>query len=754
MMPSRLSRAAALALVLLMFLSLAPLNAFADEGMFLPDAISQLPFDKLAMRGLKLTAKEIYDPAGVSLKDAVVIVGGGTGEFLSPEGLLLTNHHVAFDALVAASTEANDYGTRGYLARTRAEELPAKDYTVTLTQEIKDVTSEVLKGVTETMPARERAIAIQTRMSALEKDDEANGITVRVLPMNEGLSFYQFTYMVLRDVRVVYAPPKNIGFFGGDPDNFEWPRHCGDFTFMRAYVGPDGKPADYSTANVPFKPKKFLTLSLAGVKEGDFTMVLGYPGSTRRYRESYSVAYNQDVAQPFLIDLFTRQIEILQNIGRRDPAQRVKLQSNIFDLANTLKNYDGSVLAMRRAGIVGTKRASEAAFTRWLNETPARKAKYGEVLPALDKAYQGLLPTATRDLLLQQLFGFSNLISFAFAAQQVAADKEKPEAERNPNLAAIIQSTRSQIVPTFADRNPTFERELFLFLLEKAGDLPAGQKIDFIEKRFSGLQGEARRRAEEDFARAVVDGQRFSTTEGVSGLFDLSATQLRELKEPLVEYATALGAEVQQYQVRSQAFNATVARWRPLLVEGMSEMRGVKSYPDANRTLRFTYGEVKGYVPREAILYTPFTSLSGVIEKDTGREPFDVPEKLKQLFSAKDFGPYALQNRRDVPVDFLSTTDIIGGNSGSPSLNGRGEQVGIVFDGNYEGLGNDFFYNEEKGRTISVDIRYVLFIADKFGGAGYLLRELDIAGSAMGTPRPLPPSIKPVKSAIKPPMKN
>ncbi len=744
MTPSRFSRAAALALTLLMFLNFAPLSAFADEGMFLPDAISQLPFDKLAKRGLKLTAKEIYDPAGgASLKDAVVIVGGGTGEFLSPEGLLLTNHHVAFDALVSASTPANDYGTKGYTAKTRAEELPAKDYTVTITQDIKDVTAEVLKDVTSAMSPRDRAVAIQTRASALEKSDEANGISVRVMPLNEGLSYYQFTYLVLRDVRVVYAPPKSIGFFGGDPDNFEWPRHCGDFTFMRAYVGPDGKPADYSPTNVPYKPKKFLTLSMGGVKEGDFTMVLGYPGSTRRYRESYSVAYNQDVVQPFLVDLFTRQIEIYQSIGRRDPAQRVKLQSNIFDLSNTLKNYDGSTLAMRRADIVGKKRAAEAAFTRWLNENPERKAKYGEALPGLEKAYQELLPTAQRDLLLQQLFGVSNLVTFAYYAGQFAADKEKPDADRNPNLATIVQRARAQIGPTLAVRNPTFEREVLLFLLDKASELPAGQKIDFIEKRFGSLQGEARRRAEEDFARAVVDSQRFSTSEGVAGLFDLSATQLRDLKEPLVEFATALGVDIQQYQVRTQGFNAAVGRWRPLLVEGMGEMRGVKPYPDANRTLRFTYGEVKGYVPREAIIYTPFTNLSGVIEKDTGREPFDVPEKLKQLFRAKDFGQYALPNRSDVPVDFLSTTDIIGGNSGSPILNGRGEQVGIVFDGNYEGLGNDFFYNEEKGRTISVDIRYVLFITDKFGGAGYLLQELEFA-DAPGR----------VRTGIKPPMKN
>ena len=246
-MPIKLSRAAAFALVVLMLVNVVPLRAFGDEGMFLPDAVSSLPLDKLAKRGLKIKATDIYNPNGVSLKDAVVIVGGGTGEFVSPDGLLLTNHHVAFDALVAASTPANDYGTKGYAAKWRADELQAKDYTVSITQELKDVTSEVLVGVTSTMSAVERNRAIQTKIRALEQAGtrEADGLRVRVLPMNEGLSYYMFTYLALRDVRIVYAPPKSIGFFGGDPDNFEWPRHCGDFTFMRAYVGPDGKPAEY-----------------------------------------------------------------------------------------------------------------------------------------------------------------------------------------------------------------------------------------------------------------------------------------------------------------------------------------------------------------------------------------------------------------------------------------------------------------------------------------------------------------------------
>jgi hypothetical protein len=369
----------------------------------------------------------------------------------------------------------------------------------------------------------------------------------------------------------------------------------------------------------------------------------------------------------------------------------------------------------------------EAEFTRWVNADPARKARYGEILPTLEKAYQELTATAQRDQLAQQLFGASDLLAIAALAQRIAADKEKPEGERNPALgAAGIGRVRAQLAGVIADRNATAERELIAYLLRKADELPPAQKIDFIEKRFGNLQGEARRRAEEDFARSIVDGKRYTTAESLSTLLDLSTTQLRELHEPLLDFAAEISLETQRIQPRQQAFNATVARWRPLLIQGMTEMKGAKTYPDANRTLRFSYGEVKGYVPREAVLYTPFTNLSGVIEKDTGREPFDAPEKLKQLYRARDFGAYAVGNNRDVPVDFLSTNDIIGGNSGSPVLNGRGEQVGIVFDGNYEGLGNDFFYNEEKGRTISVDIRYVLFVTDKFGGAGYILKELDI----------------------------
>jgi Peptidase S46 len=725
-MKSKYSRGGAILLAGLLLVALVPSSVLCDEGMFLPDTLNQLPIKKLQQRGLKIPLTEIFNPAGPSIKDAVVIVDGGTGEFLSADGLMLTNHHVAFDALAAASDPSKDYATNGYLAHNRSEELPAKDYTVSITQELKDVTADVLSGITETMSPEERAAAINTKARGIEAAyaKPTERISARVLPLNEGLSYYLFTYLVLEDVRIVYAPPKNIGFFGGDPDNFEWPRHDGDFTFMRAYVGPDGKPAEYSPKNIPFKPKKFLSISLGGVKENEFVMVMGYPGSTRRYRESYSIAYNQDVFMPFFIDLFNEQVGALENAGKNNRALQIKLQSRIFEISNTLKDFEGSVLALRRNGIVEQKRATEAAFTRWLSASPDRQKKYGEVLPSLQKAYDELLKTQPRDTMVPQLLEFSDLLQILSLVNTVAADNDKPQAQRNPNLAALVVRARAALPGIFAERTPGYERQMLAFFLRKAAELPASQKIEGVEKLFGNLQGDARVRAEEDFARALADSKNLGTPEAVSALFGMTSPQVRQLNEPMIDFAEQLASLDAEIVPRTRAFNAVMNQWRPLLLQGMIEMSGNKAYPDANRTLRFSYGEVKGYVPRDAASYQPFTTLSGVIEKDTGREPFDVPAKLRELYRSHDFGPYA--DGDNVPVDFLSTTDIIGGNSGSPIMNGRGEQIGIIFDGNYEGLGNDFFYNDAKDRAIAVDIRYVLFIADKFGGAGYLLKELDI----------------------------
>src|SRR5436190_626280 len=391
----------------------------------------------------------------------------------------------------------------------------------------------------DTMSSDERNAAIRRKNSSIQAANTraSEGISAAVMPMNESLSYFLFTYLTLEDVRIVYAPPKNIGFYGGDPDNFEWPRHDGDFTFMRVYAGPDGKPAAYSTKNVPYKPKKFLSISMAGVKDNDFVMVMGYPGSTRRYRESYSIAYNQDTFMPLLVNFFRTQMEALQEEGKANRELQIKLQSRIFDISNTLKDFEGSVTALRREDVVGQKKKQEADFMQWVNANPDRQKKYGDVLPSLANAYDELNKTQPRDTLVQQIAGLSDTFEVAGVLAAVAADKDKPQAERNPNLAAAAMQLRLTIPTILSERTPGLERRLLILLLREAAELPQGQKIDASEKPFGNLTGDGRVRAEEALARTVVDSKNFASAESINKLFTMSTAQLRDLHDPLIDLA-------------------------------------------------------------------------------------------------------------------------------------------------------------------------------------------------------------------------
>lgn len=717
-------RFGAAALSLLLVLSqFAPL-VLADEGMFMPDKITTLNLPK---KGLKIRPEDIYNPGGGGLSDAVIRLSiGCTGEFVSPDGLILTNHHCGYDALVAASTPQANYGEIGYKADSRAQELPAKGYGITLTLRSQDVTNEVTNGISAAYGTPQRGSAVRARIQELEKADQATAgkdVVVRIQAMNDGAFYYKFHYLTVRDVRIVYAPPKSIGFYGGDPDNFEWTRHAGDFTFMRAYVAPDGSAAEYSTANVPYKPKKYLTISTEPIRENDFQFVLGYPGSTTRYRESWSVAYNQDIRMPFYVDYFDAQIAAYEEAGRTNEEKRVKYQGEIFSIANSRKAFDGGVVAMRRADLLAQKRADEQRFTQWVNADPARKARYGEVLANLERAYTSEIAPSQRSFMLQLLPNGDANWQIALYAALAALEREKPEAQRNPQLIGAAGQLKANLATALKDREPVFDRQILAFFLRRAEQLPANQRIAALDKRFAGLQGDARRKAQDDFVRIATE-DKYSAAEALSSLFEMSADQMRNSGDTFIQTVLELAAEIQKNQANTAQFNQIVTSTRPLYLQGMSEMRAITPYPDANSTLRFTYGFVKGYSPREAIIYQPFTTLTGVMEKDTGREPFNAPVKLRELWQRKDYGNYAVNG--DVPVNFLNTTDIIGGNSGSPVLNSRGEQVGIVFDGNYEGLGNDFFFNPALGRTIAVDIRYVMFVTDKFGGAGWILNEMNV----------------------------
>ncbi|MCS7078523.1 MAG: S46 family peptidase [Chloracidobacterium sp.] len=709
----------------------------AEEGMWLPDAISALPLAKMRAKGFALKPEDIYNPNGPSLKDAIVIIDGGTGEFVSPEGLLLTNHHVAFDGIASLSTPEKDYVANGFVAKSRAEELPTPGYTVQVLDVMKDVTKEMLDGVTPDMSATDREKRLSENRKKLVDANTAPNRQAQVVEMNSGLQYYLYVYDVFPDVRMVYAPPKNIGYYGGDPDNFEWPRHCGDFTFFRVYADKNNRPAAYAKDNVPYRPKKYLTISLAGYKEGDFTMVMGYPGRTNRYREAASVETSERIQIPLLIDFFTGQIAALEEAAKADRKTALALASQIFSLSNSLKAYQGAQRTLRRVQFLERRRKEEAALAQFIAGSPANQAKYGDVIPKLTKLNEEYRPFVPTDFLLPRLPGFASQVAGAAnLAVTRALEAEKPAAERNPQVEAQVKRVKDTLSNLFRDRNPTLERRRLVAMFELADKQPAGARVAFLDRLFEGKTGEARAAAQEELARRIVESPYYDTPGRLQLLFELSASQLRALDDPGVNFLLALAPEAEAARKRVERFNAEVSALRARYIEARAASRGTQLiYPDANRTLRFTYGEVKGYTPKDGAIYRYYTTLFGVVEKDRGVEPFDAPQAVIDLHRRKDHGRYFEPRFGDVPVNFLSTNDIIGGNSGSPILNGRGEMIGVVFDGNFEGLGNDFLYDGDAQRTISVDIRYVLFLTEKMAGADYLFKEMTFAPASGAAPR-------------------
>lgn len=715
-------------------LLLSPLAGLADEGMWLPGSLSQIPFSKLKARGLQLSAEDIYSTTKPSLKDAIVQLSiGCTGSFVSPDGLILTNHHCAFEGVTKNSSVDSNLITNGFLAPARDKELQLKGYAVSITQDYKDVTSEVLSAVTPQMSPAERERAITQKKTEIAKaalgDRAKDGYRTQVMDMTGGVNYYLYTYLTIRDVRLVYAPPKSIGFFGGDPDNFEWPRHAGDFAFLRAYAAADGKPADYNANNVPFKPKKFLPINTSGVKENEFTMIMGYPGATYRYRESYSIDFREKHQLPDAIKAIKQQVAALTAEGDKDPAAKIRNADRIFSLNNTLKAYEGAVTALRRMKLADHKRAEEAAFTRWLDSHPAEKAKYGDVLPQIAALYSDLNSYYLQLNALQQVSNSADLIGVLAYAYQRALDQEKPAGERSALYSdARAQALLAQLAAMWKDMNADTEASALASALAGAAELPDNQKLPFIEQLFAGKTGAERRKAESEYARKLIENSQYRSFDNLTKAMKSSAADLRAVDDPALKLAIHLTETRVPLEAKQARFNNDIVKLRPEFVRGMLEMRKGPYYPDANFTLRFTYGEVKGYKPRDAVTYDWQTSLSGVIEKDTGEDPYDVPAKLKELAKKKDFNGYVDARLNDVPVDFLTTTDITGGNSGSPVMNGRGELIGVAFDGNYEGLGVDYAFEAPLNRTLAVDIRYVLFLTDKFAGASYLFREMQIKG--------------------------
>ena len=697
--------------------------AHVDEGMFTPDRIGSLNLKK---RGLKIKPEEIYSPAGGGLTEAVVRLSiGCTAEFVSPDGLILTNHHCGFDALVSASTPEKDLVETGFKADNRAGEIPAKGYSVFVTQRVEDVTARINKG-TENLSGEALVAAMKKNTDELQAAEQAKaptGSTIRIQMLNSGYFHYLYQTIQIKDVRIVYAPPRNIGIFGGDPDNFEWTRHTGDFTFLRAYTAPDGSSAEYSTTNVPLKPKKFLTVNIGGLKGDDFVFVLGYPGGTTRYRESQSIEFARDANFPFLASWLEARSAALRKIGSTDEAKRIAFQSDIASFDNSFKVFDGGGRRIRQADVVDKRRAEEAQFAAWVNTNPDRQKRYGTLLTDLKLLSETSNAAARRDVIIRRMPDPATTPVFKQIFDAVVLTTVQGKTLSDTERAKKL----TEIETAYKEREPVYEAEMLKFYLKALADLPASQKFAPAEKLFGMFQGQARRDAEAAFADTIANGE-YASAEKTVGLYGPRTMEFIPERENILAFAKGLAEERNTLVARGSTFAGGVDRLRLLYQQGMAEMKGITPYPDANSTLRFSYGNVKGYSPREAEYRTPFTTIKGMLEKDTGVNPFDVPQKLKDLQRAKDFGRYGQGD--SVVVNFLSSTDIIGGNSGSPILNGDGEQVGLCFDGNYEGLGNDMYYDSAVNRTISVDIRYVLFVTEKFGDAKWIVDEMKVVGGA------------------------
>ncbi|MDD8030700.1 MAG: S46 family peptidase [Acidobacteriota bacterium] len=710
--------------ILFIGLLLLPVFSRADEGMWMPHQMKMLNLQEL---GLKMNPDDLYKKDGTGLMSAVVNLGGGTGEFVSPEGLILTNHHVAFGAIQRASSKKNDYITKGFLARNRRQEIPAQGYTADILLSYEEVTTRVLAKVKTEMDPGQKYEAIENAIKEIVAEAEKTGPDIRasVASMYSGNQYYLYRFKRIKDVRLVYAPPRDLGNYGGDIDNWMWPRHTCDFSFLRAYVSKDGVGVDYSPDNVPYQPKVWLKLSLEGLKEDDFTFVMGYPGRTYRNFTAAEIEYDYN-SMVKRMNEFQDIINFIEAASKEDKETEIRYASLLKGLNNSLKNMQGKVEGMKKVDLINRKKEQEKEFLAWIKASPERQKKYGPVLKEIAdfmKRYE--IFASKNELLTSSISSFSGstLLSQAYTIYRTVEELQKPDQERETsyqerNLPYIRQriqlAERSYVLDT--------DREFFKHQLKKMLDLPA----ENIPGPFKALMSQKSEKAIEDYVDSLYTNTILADPKKRLELLNLKPAELLKTGDPFILLAAELEKELKKVREESKAWSQERADRKKLYEAALLEMKEGKMAPDANGTIRFTYGPVKGYSPRDAVIYKPITTLTGVMEKETGEFPFRVPVKLKELYQRRDFGRYEDQILKDVPACFLNTTNVTGGNSGSPTLNAKGEQVGIIFDMTYESVIGDYYIIPELQRSISVDIRYVIFITEKFSGANHIIKELSL----------------------------
>lgn len=710
-------------LLLVLIISLLSVTARADEGMWIPVLIEKYNIRIMQENGFKLTAEDIYSINKASMKDAVVLFGGGcTGEFISDKGLILTNHHCGFGSIQNHSTLEHDYLSDGFWASTNKEELSNPGLSVTIMKYMEDVTEKVLSGVTDDLDPEKRETLINANITAINAEAvKGTHYNSMVAPFFLGNQYFLIVNEVFRDVRLVGAPPSAIGKFGGDTDNWVWPRHTGDFSLFRVYADSTNKPAVYSADNIPYKPAFHFPISLAGVKEGDFTMVFGYPARTQEYAPSNQVKMLKDIIYPKQIEIRGTKISIMEQEMAKDQLKRIKYSGKSFGLSNGWKKWQGEIQCIDKIKGVETKEAFEKGFSEWVAGDAARTARYGKLFEQYDEIYKTYSTLSLVNNYTSEVFfndgaepaGLAN--SFRNAVNMAAI--------KNPDIEKELARLKNITADFFKDYDDAVAKRLFVAVMDLyAKNISPEWQSQAYKELYASCKGDFNSVTDKLFARSIFTDEK----KVLALLAKFDANKVR--KDPFYVLA-ASASDLLDKKVRPDlsVLNTRLAVLNRTYMAGQMEQgNGKVFYPDANFTLRLSYGKIMGYESRDAVYYKHFTTLTGVMEKDNPEiYDYDVPDKLRELYQKKDFGRYAVNG--DVPVCFIANNHTTGGNSGSPVLNAEGQLVGINFDRAWEGVASDMMFNPLQSRNISLDIRYVLFIIDKFAGADYLIQEMTLA---------------------------
>ncbi|MDD5361066.1 MAG: S46 family peptidase [Ignavibacteria bacterium] len=706
----------------LLFFAITISNSIADEGMWIPSNLEKI-YANMQKLGLTIPINQMYDVNNPSIKDAIVMLDYGqcTAEIISPEGLMLTNHHCGYGNIQFHSTVAHDYLKDGFWAYSKSEELPCPGKTASLLVRIERVTDRVLQGVAFDAPDRERNMKINETITKIV-NDATQGTTyeANVFPMLNSNEYYLYVYETYRDIRLVGAPPSSIGKFGGDTDNWMWPRHTGDFSMFRIYTGPDGKPAEYSANNVPLKPKFYFPVSLKGYKENDFAMIWGFPGSTDRYLPSYGIKFKADYTNAASVKLKYAKMQIMKEYMDKDQGTKIKYADKYAYLANFWKKDLEETKAIRKLKVVEDKYSVEQEFKIKASQNPEWEQKYGSVINEFEDIYKERTDTKytlanfyffeTTYLYGCELLNF--IKQYSYLVDSVKQNKVTPE---------VIESVKLNSAQFFKDYDMVIDKKIFAKLLQYYyEDIPKQFHPGIFKKVEMDFKGDFSK-----YADYVYENSVFSTKEKLFGfLKNPDANRIEQ--DPAVQTYFSMLENNMKILTKYSSSNARLIRAKRMFLSGQREMQQEKDfYPDANSTMRITYGKVIPFNPRDAVHYDYTTTLEGIMEKeDSSNDEFIVPEKLKNIYDSKDYGRYAIGGK--MPVCFLTDNDITGGNSGSPVMNGSGELIGIAFDGNSEAMSSDLHFDPALQRCINVDIRYVLLIIEKYAGASNLISEMKI----------------------------